>query len=449
MRTPTTAPPRQRRFFLVLPLLVLPFLAMAFWALGGGGGASHPADRPTGLNLRLPAPLPETTRGQDKLSLYEELGKRLHARSPDKRTLLQELVSWDLPDPEPGDTSAGSLQGSSLAPVGMGTAIAGTYDSTGPELREADITERLARLKALVKGDTPSSRAERQTGPPLPAPPAGQGDALRQDIDRLERLMQDISSPPPPADPEVQQLEGMLDRILDIQHPERVRARLLQQSGENNLQLYPLHPLPAGPPVTLLGESKETAVQVSGSSPGQHRGEGGAIQGTFHGLDESHAEGSPPGNYLAAVIREKQQVTTGSTVQLRLLQEAYLGGHLLPAGTPLHGTCRVQGERLFISVSSVHAGNTLLPVALSAHDLDGMEGLYVPGALNQQAAGQGAQQALSQGLALPPLTPSLGAQAASAGIETARNLLRRKARLVKVTLPPGHRLYLLDQHSPR
>jgi conjugative transposon TraM protein len=448
MRTSTTVPPRRRRFFLVLPLLVLPFLAMAFWALGGGD-TSHPTDRSTGLNLELPAAQPETTRLQDKLSLYEELGKRLHAKSPDKRSLLQELVPWDLPGPGPGDTSAGSLQGPPLPPEDMGAAFAGTFDSTGPERHEAGINERLTRLTALVNGDIPPSRAERQTANRTPAHSAGQGEGLRQDIDRLERLMQDISSQPTPADPEVQQLEGMLDRILDIQHPERVQARLLQQSGENSRQLFPLYPLPAGPPVTLLGESKETAVQVSGSPPGQSRGERGAIQGTFHGLDESHAEGTTPGNYLAAVIREKQKVTSGSTVQLRLLQDAYLGGHLLPAGTQLHGTCRMQGERLFISVSSVRRGNTLLPVALSAHDLDGMEGLYVPGALNQQVAGQGAQQVLSQGLPLPPLTPSLGAQAASAGIETARNLFSRKARLVKVMLPPGYRLYLLDQHTPR
>jgi hypothetical protein len=46
---------RRRRFFLVLPLLVLPFTTLLFWALGGGSDvqASQQADK-GGLNMQLP-----------------------------------------------------------------------------------------------------------------------------------------------------------------------------------------------------------------------------------------------------------------------------------------------------------------------------------------------------------------------------------------------------------
>ena len=46
---------RKRKMMLVLPLLVIPFLTMAFWALGGGkGNESVIANEQRGLNLNLP-----------------------------------------------------------------------------------------------------------------------------------------------------------------------------------------------------------------------------------------------------------------------------------------------------------------------------------------------------------------------------------------------------------
>ncbi len=44
---------KQRKFLLVLPLLAIPFLTMAFWALGGGKGKEKMAVNGPGLNLDL------------------------------------------------------------------------------------------------------------------------------------------------------------------------------------------------------------------------------------------------------------------------------------------------------------------------------------------------------------------------------------------------------------
>jgi hypothetical protein len=58
---------------MVLPLLVLPFLTMIFWALGGGQGTPVQAMIPekAGLNAELPDPHFEEKEIWDKLSLYE------------------------------------------------------------------------------------------------------------------------------------------------------------------------------------------------------------------------------------------------------------------------------------------------------------------------------------------------------------------------------------------
>jgi hypothetical protein len=64
---------RKRRLMLVLPLLVIPFLTMAFWALGGGkaGQAASSAQEP-GLNLDLPEAGSRNDDPASKLSFYEE-----------------------------------------------------------------------------------------------------------------------------------------------------------------------------------------------------------------------------------------------------------------------------------------------------------------------------------------------------------------------------------------
>jgi len=149
-----------------------------------------------------------------------------------------------------------------------------------------------------------------------------------------------------------------------------------------------------------------------------------------------------------AVVHETQTLTTGTMVKLRLRQDMSLAGRLLPEGTLLYGTCQVSGDRLSIEVKAVRSGKALLPISLTAYDLDGMEGLYIPGAPAREAARQGAGRAISQSLQIPSLAPSLGAQAANAGIDAARGLLRQGARQVKVTVKAGYCLLLRDQEAP-
>ena len=79
---------------------------------------------------------------------------------------------------------------------------------------------------------------------------------------------------------------------------------------------------------------------------------------------------------------------------------------------------------------------------LSVYDLDGMEGIYIPGAITRDVAKGSADRAL-QGI-INTLGPSLGAQAASAGIEAAKTLLTKKVKQVKVTVKAGYQVLLKD-----
>ena len=63
---------KKRKFLLALPVLIIPFLTMAFWAAGGGKGTPKLImSTKQGLNLKLPDPKLKDDRSLNKLSFYE------------------------------------------------------------------------------------------------------------------------------------------------------------------------------------------------------------------------------------------------------------------------------------------------------------------------------------------------------------------------------------------
>src|SRR5260221_9632246 len=67
---------RKRKMLIVLPLLVIPFLTMAFWAMGGGkGNYEQKQSSVSGLNLNLPDSKQKEDKLLDKLSFYGKADK--------------------------------------------------------------------------------------------------------------------------------------------------------------------------------------------------------------------------------------------------------------------------------------------------------------------------------------------------------------------------------------
>jgi len=117
---------------------------------------------------------------------------------------------------------------------------------------------------------------------------------------------------------------------------------------------------------------------------------------------------------------------------------------LIPKDNFLFGEATLSGERLGIKIGSIRYQNSLFPVELSVYDLDGMLGIYIPGAITRDVAKQSADRTI-QGIGLTTLDPSLGAQAASAGIEAARDMISKKVKLIKVTVKAGYQVLLRDE----
>lgn len=421
---------RQRKFLLVLPLLVLPFMTLMFWSLGGGKVENTEAQPVLnkGFNMDLPDAYLKDDKPLDKMSYYD--------KAASDSSKLEELMKND-----PNYRKHTSLNNSIDGVQGDDISVSGNYARSGALLtspygsgisrdsNEVKVYRKLAEL------DEAMNRVAAPTIEPADDAAKNQSENTQvstSDIDRLEQMMQSMNQTEG-EDPELQQLNGMLEKILDIQHPDRVQEKIRQTSETRKGQVFAVSAISNETPVSLL----DNRVGINSTSINQSQ------QNGFYSLDESVPTDDTQ-NAIQAVIHETQTLVAGSTVKLRLVNDVYINGMLIPKDNFLFGEATLNGERLGIKINSMRYQNSLFPVQLSVYDMDGMDGIYIPGAITRDVAKQSADRAI-QGIGLTTLDPSLGAQAASAGIETARDLISKKVKLVKVTVKSGYQVLLRDE----
>jgi conjugative transposon TraM protein len=417
---------RQRKFLLVLPLLVLPFMTIIFWALGGGKVEKVEAQVSVtkGFNINLPDANLKDAKPMDKMSYYNQA----HLDS----VKFQELVKNDPNYKNIGltDTDEYLSEEKTFQPSadkrGLNTSL---YESGGHNDPNTDkIYRKLAELNREMNKPMPTSIEDDDydMNQHIPDRLANNITVNSSDIDRLEQMM-NVMDQPTGKDPELEQLNGMLDKILDVQHPERVQEKLKQTPKANREQIFAVSSKTKGKNITLLGNDHITVSQTNG----------------FYSLTEATTiEDSQ--NAIQAVIHETQTVVDGSTVKLRLIHDISINGIRIPKNSFLFGIASLRGERLGIKIKSVRYKNSLFPVELSVYDMDGLDGIYIPGTITRDVAKQSADRSI-QTIGLTSLDPSWRAQAASAGIEAAKTLFSRKVKLIKVTVKSGYQVLLRDE----
>jgi len=336
---------KRRKFLMVLPMLVLPFATMAFWALGGG---SKPpvaeVELNKGLNTALPDAQLKGKNDADKMSLYEQAQK---------------------------------LLADSAKQAGVGL-IAPGVDAGKADATESAINSRLAQIQAQV--NSPAVLPVTQVKASVV--PAGD-PAMSADVARLEKLMEGMKAGAGEDDPEMVQLNSMMDKILAIQNPELVRPALT-----------------APPAPDSLFRAVPAEVMTSG------------------------------------------KVTQGSVIELRLLDSARINGQLLLKGHSVFGVAEFSNQRIALEIRNVRLGTSIIPVSLSTYDKrDGMKGINAPEALLSEAVGSGSVDAMNS---IGFTGFDLGTQIAGAGLGAAKGLLSKKIRRVKQKIAAGYPVLLRD-----
>lgn len=187
-------------------------------------------------------------------------------------------------------------------------------------------------------------------------------------------------------DPEMKQLNAMMENIIDIQHPERVKTRLVADKKVNSDSLFKAIP---------------------------------------------------------AVIASDKKVVQGATIKLLLLDTLRINGVLIPKGHELFGACKITNQRLLLDIKQIRLGNAIIPSDLSLYSYDGMLGLDAPEAVLTETVNDGAGNAIGD-VALNTFDQSLVTQVAGAGIDAAKSMMTKKLRKIKVKLKGGQAVLLRD-----
>jgi hypothetical protein len=363
--TQTPATQRKRKFLLILPLIILPFTTLFFWALGGGkaSASDQSGKEKAGLNTSLPDARLTNKDALNKMSYYDKA-------AADSQKLKEQMKT----DPYYKSNAVPDTAGMHF-PHGDGTGMNRGFsgvNATDPAKNEALVYQKLARLQATVNQQ-----------PQQDIRPAATQITDAEASGRAEKAAE-ISVLRP--DPELQQMNGLLEKILDIQHPERMKEKSDQ---------------PADP------ENKKFKA-------------------------------------IPAVIDGNQKITQGTVVRLKLMDTVTLNGQLIPRGQLIFSSGNLYNQRLTLNIKNIRVGYTILPVDLTVFDMtDGLEGVNVPEAITGDALKDGASSGV-QGVEFMSLDPSLTTQLAGAGLNTAKGLFSKKVKRVKAKLKDGHQVLLRD-----
>jgi len=351
----TTQEERKRKMLLFLPLLVLPFLALGFYALGGGKGDAQmqAASNSKGINTELPGAQLKKDQVTGKLNLYNQAQRdSASARSKSPASAFAAL-GWDTTKYQhPVKTQVNSLSDN-----------------------ETKINERLAQINQQInKPETISKQ------PPVSDDGANANSA---ELDRLEKLLKQKQKDTTP-DPELAQLNTMLNKIMVIQNP------------------------------SIAKDQQKTAQPA---------------------IKDSAFKAIP------AIIDGNQKVAPGGVVKLCLQDTIRINGMIIPKGHLVFGACSVTNQRLLLDIKNIRLGTAIIPVNLTVFSLDGMAGIAAPEAELNEAAGSGASDAL-ENMQFLSMDNSLSTQAATAGISAAKGLLGKKVKKIRVKLKGGQTVLL-------
>ncbi len=153
-------------------------------------------------------------------------------------------------------------------------------------------------------------------------------------------------------------------------------------------------------------------------------------------------------NTLPVLVDHTTILREGDYAALRLLESAHIGELRIPRQSLLIAQAKLGGNRLHLLVKSLEIGGRIIPVKLSAYDLDGQEGIYIPGAEQVSALKEvGANIGGSVGTSFTFASSAkdqIISEAARGVMQGASQLLQKKLRTLQVTLKGGYRLFLVS-----
>lgn len=177
----TTNKGDKRKLWLLLPVLVLPFLAFAFYKMEGG--AAEVADDGAavkGINTELPGAVVKDDQPISKIGYYQRADR----------------------DSAKAGRFPGNEEGGGLA-----------FRNAREDQQTRAINSRLEMLNREISKPVEDYKPAALAAKPVPS-------GMKNDVDRLEALMKTMQQDKGGDDPEMAQLAAMMDKLIAVQNPE-------------------------------------------------------------------------------------------------------------------------------------------------------------------------------------------------------------------------------------
>lgn len=152
-------------------------------------------------------------------------------------------------------------------------------------------------------------------------------------------------------------------------------------------------------------------------------------------------------NAVKAYVHSEQTVTSGSTLKMRLGEDAVTdNGVLILKNSPIFGeVTKVDGERVIVKITHINYQGSILPFEKEVYSKDALLGIYVPGNVKADANKDVLGGALD---GLPSSVPGLDAAAQIAGavansaVAAGKQVTSKNLKKVKVTIKTNYEIYL-------
>ncbi len=395
---------KRNKPLLFLPLVMIPFIVLIFYILGGGKNpkkkdqSQDRQDAVRGANYNLP----EADRS------IQFIDKTEGSLSPDEITLTRDYNILGENAELKADSSAeesGSYETyEKITTDNESSGITAENNTTDPE----QLLKHIQRRQLQIRSELETGKAQ-EPGVQSTASDSGLTEKSGHDREAEAKVKTER-----PASPVTETGIEELGRVF------RQNAYLAKQNDSLSFQL----------------KQSQATRQKQEEGKNRYMALENAGQSAFKPKEQT-------GSMLKAEIYETATVLTGNRVKLRLMEEGWLNGVKIPKGTFLYGTCEVASERLQIKIRQIPVREHFTAVDITIYDLDGLAGLYVPDNAARKVAkevGSSANTSSMFGVAGNPLTYA-GIQAAD---RTAQSLLRT-VRIKKVTVKKNTLVWLINK----
>ena len=251
------------------------------------------------------------------------------------------------------------------------------------------------------------------------------------DLARMDSALQASAdpSPSPMADPIAQYLREQAR--LDSVQAARDSALVADLVGSDASGATPVDPALPRTSVPMHGAGHapgDAGVPEAPPSPARR----------FLGLSGGRAGGPLP-NSIRAVVDQSVVLKPDEYVKLRLMEPLRLDAVEVPRGSVVVAQGKLDGNRMRLVVERVERNGYIFGVSLSAFDLDGQEGIFVPLSDELHAA-----QSLGADLGQSVTTGfTFSSSARDQVISGVSKYIDKKLRQIRVHLKSGYRVFLV------